>query len=149
MRRNIVEVKLYPNIGKLYVRYTGDVLINKDVQQYIPFENLDDYSISMYCAEGDIIDTIQIILNCSISSLINKINHDTAKIENLKKMLESYTTGYPGQEEILEKCERLCEGINISDSESSTVNVSDAIPNIDVSDKLNRRKRVDVTKLVL
>jgi len=29
------------------------------------------------------------------------------------------------------------------------INVSDAIPNIDVSDKLNRRKRVDVTKLVL
>ena len=29
------------------------------------------------------------------------------------------------------------------------INVSDTIPNIDVSDKINRRKRVDVTKLVL
>ena len=146
MRHNIVEVKLYPNIGKLYVRYVGDV---DTVPQYIPHENLDDKSISMYCAEGNIIDTIQIVLNCSISRLINNINHDTAKIENLKKMLKSYTTGYPGQEEILEKCERLCEGINISDSKSSVINVSNTIPNIDVSDKLNRRKRVDVTKLVL
>jgi len=134
MRHNIVEVKLYPNIGKLYVRYVGDVDV---VPQYIPHENLDDHSISMYCAEGNIIDTIQIVLNCSISRLINNINHDTAKIENLRNILKSYTTGYPGQEEILEKCERLCEDINISNSKSSTVK----------SD--NRRKRVDVTKLVL
>lgn len=82
MRHNIVEVKLYPNIGKLYVRYTGDVLI-KDMQ-YIPIEN-SDKSISMYCSEGKIIDTIQIVLNCAISRFINNINHDTVKIENLKK----------------------------------------------------------------
>lgn len=134
MEHNMVEVKLYPNTGKLCVRYVGDVLI-KDVR-YIPIEN-SDKSLSVHCTEDKILNTIQYILTFAIDDFDNKIYLDTVRMENLRNILKSYTTGYPGQEEILEKCERLCEGISISDSKSPTVKSDD------------RRKRVDVTKLVL